>query len=148
MSSSLQHLRGANFRTMPVRNIWLVRHGERADVVDSKWFNRVQRAYDDPPLAPLGEEQVYSFACEQDRLLQLQAAETGRRLRDVPIGCIYASPYTRTMQTASIINNQRERPVPIRVEPGICEVRSVRCFIVGDFVRCRFSTTIHRASMA
>lgn len=56
---------------MPVRNIWLVRHGERADVVDQGWFNRKQRAYDDPPLAPLGEEQVHSFACKQDRMLQL-----------------------------------------------------------------------------
>ena len=136
---------------MPVRNIWLVRHGERADVVDSHWFNRKQRAYDDPPLAPLGEEQVHLFARKQDRdrmLPATQAAETGRRLRDVPIDCIYASPYTRTMQTASIINNQRERPVPIRVEPGICEVRGVRCFVVGDFSSCRFSMTIHRASMA
>jgi broad specificity phosphatase PhoE len=38
--------------------IWIVRHGEREDVVDRTWLDRPQRAYDDPPLAEKGRKQV------------------------------------------------------------------------------------------
>lgn len=44
--------------TPPVSTIWIVRHGEREDVVDRQWFEKEQRAYDDPPLAELGRVQV------------------------------------------------------------------------------------------
>jgi broad specificity phosphatase PhoE len=38
--------------------IWLVRHGEREDQVDKTWFDRPQRAYDDPLLTAAGRKQV------------------------------------------------------------------------------------------
>ena len=87
--------------------IWIVRHGEREDVADSTWFGRPQRALDDPPLAAKG---------------RVQAEETGRFLANEHIDHIFASPYERTLTTASIISQQRAVPLPIKVEYGICEV--------------------------
>ncbi|CAM6003721.1 unnamed protein product [Sphagnum balticum] len=99
--------------------IWLVRHGEREDFVDRTWFDRPQRAYDDPPLTETGRKQVVKlYSCATN----VQAEDAGRLLANEPIAHIFASPYERTMETASIIGQQRDKPMTIKVENGICEV--------------------------
>jgi hypothetical protein len=43
-------------------------------------------------------------------------------LANEPITHIFASPYERTVETASIISRQRDKPITIKIENGICEV--------------------------
>ena len=69
------------------QRIWIIRHGNREDFQNPGWAKTAQRPFD-PALSPDGET---------------QAKEVGRRLQDEPIHCVFASPFLRTIQTASHI---------------------------------------------
>lgn len=86
-----------------VNNIWLIRHGLRADFEDKNWRNHAERPYD-PPLSQNGE---------------IQAKETAAFLKNRQIDALFASPYLRTMQTADYIS--RETDLKVKVEPGFGE---------------------------
>ncbi|GMS84612.1 hypothetical protein PENTCL1PPCAC_6787 [Pristionchus entomophagus] len=91
------------------RLLYTVRHGERVDNVDKSWkANRKEKGeiWDDPPLT--------------DRGLK-QASETGVRLSSLPITAVFASPFTRTIQTATQILTQFDSPPPLYIEPGLAE---------------------------
>lgn len=83
--------------------VWVVRHGERADVVDPDWHLTAARPHD-PPLTEHG------FA---------QAAATGVALRGERVDAVYTSPFLRCVQTAAAV--AKELGAPLRVEPGLCE---------------------------
>lgn len=51
-----------------------------------------------------------------------QAKELAERLRNEPIQHIISSPFIRCVETASIVSSARQTPLPINIEPGICEV--------------------------
>jgi transcription factor C subunit 7 len=85
------------------RTIWIVRHGIRQDMVDATWSEGQARPYD-PPLAAQGHR---------------QAGDVGKRLCGEPIDHVFASPFTRAMQTASAIAPGLEHK--IKVDPALCE---------------------------
>mmetsp|Transcript_7828 Transcript_7828/g.8305 ORF Transcript_7828/g.8305 Transcript_7828/m.8305 type:complete len:273 (-) Transcript_7828:269-1087(-) len=89
--------------------IAIVRHTEREDrAVEAKGGNWINSAPypQDPPLSELGH---------------LQAIELGNNFKDTNPTVIYASPMTRTIQTADHISNQLIKQLPIFVEPGLVE---------------------------
>ncbi len=83
--------------------IWIVRHGNREDFHNREWGKTAARPYD-PGLSPDGAD---------------QAREAGRSLLSKRVDRIYASPYLRTIQTASHIGDVLG--LSIRLEPGIGE---------------------------
>ncbi len=86
------------------QRIWIIRHGNREDFQNPGWAKTAQRPYD-PALSADGET---------------QAQEVGHSLRDEPINCIFASPFLRTIQTASHIADMLD--LPVFLEPGIGEI--------------------------
>lgn len=85
------------------QTIWIVRHGNREDFQNPGWSRSAERPHD-PSLSPDGEE---------------QARELGISLRSQPIDRIFASPYLRTIQTASHIADALD--MNVYLEPGIGE---------------------------
>ena len=87
------------------RELWLLRHGQRVDQVDPSWAETAENPHD-PGLTDWGHE---------------QADRAGRRLREtgVEIDAVYASPFTRAVQTADAV--ARHLDLPVRVENGLCE---------------------------
>jgi broad specificity phosphatase PhoE len=86
-----------------MKRLFVIRHGSRIDFEDKGWRKRADAPHD-PPLSELGLR---------------QARETGEFLRRFAVGSIYASPFTRTMQTASAIASILD--LPLYVEPGLSE---------------------------
>ena len=85
------------------QTVWIVRHGNRLDFVNPEWFNTAAKRYD-PPLSEDGF---------------VQAAELGRRLKQEDISHIFASPFLRTIQTATEIAQILN--LPIKLEAGLSE---------------------------
>ena len=85
------------------QTVWIARHGNRLDFVKPEWFNTAQRRYD-PPLSDDGF---------------LQAKQLANRLEKENIGHIFASPFLRTIQTASEVAKMLN--LPIKLEAGIGE---------------------------
>jgi len=83
--------------------VWVARHGNRADFVNPAWHRGAQRPHD-PELSPDGVE---------------QARELGRRLRGAGIRHIFASPFLRTVETASYVADALD--LSVKVERGVCE---------------------------
>jgi len=89
----------------PTGSAWIVRHGERIDVVEPDWLQTTSRPHD-PPLTEHGGQ---------------QAAATGAHLQQLGdrVDYVYTSPFLRCVQTAALI--AKSIGVPLRVEPGLCE---------------------------
>jgi broad specificity phosphatase PhoE len=85
------------------RRIWLARHGNRQDFADPTWHETADRPHD-PGLAPDGET---------------QARRLGRRVSDLAIDRVFASPFLRAVQTASFV--AAETGHRVRLEPGLGE---------------------------
>ncbi len=85
------------------QTVWIARHGNRLDFVKPEWFNTARRRYD-PPLSEDGF---------------IQAKQLGKRLKKENIGHIFASPFLRTIQTASEVAKILD--LPIKLEAGIGE---------------------------
>lgn len=77
-----------------VTEVWLVRHG---DVYDQ------DEVVSDPPLSPLGRQQV-------ERLAQ--------RLKSVNVDAVYSSPLRRALQTASALGDR------VETDPRLTEARA------------------------
>lgn len=86
------------------QKIWIVRHGNREDFHNPSWARTAQRPHD-PALSADGK---------------VQAQEVGHSLRGEAIDRIFASPFLRTIQTASHIADALDQPVFL--EPGIGEI--------------------------
>lgn len=95
------------------QTVWIARHGSRIDTEIPDWDSKAQNPYD-PWLSPRGIQQAHDL---------------GRRLRSESIGCIYSSPFLRTIETANIL--ARELGVRIRIEHGLCE------WLNGEWFRFR-----------
>ncbi|MEL4893973.1 histidine phosphatase family protein [Crocosphaera sp. Alani8] len=85
------------------QTVWIARHGNRLDFVNPDWFNTAERRYD-PPLSDDGF---------------IQAKQLAKRLEKGNIGHIFASPFLRTIQTASEVAKIVD--LPIKLEAGIGE---------------------------
>lgn len=85
------------------QTVWIARHGNRLDFVNPEWFNTAERRYD----PPLSEDGV------------IQAQELAARLKSENIAHIFASPFLRTVQTASEVAKVLD--LPIKLEAGVCE---------------------------
>lgn len=89
-------------------DVFMVRHSARVDKEGSgswNWTPLPGHARDDAHLSPGG----------------IQASqELASRFRDIPIAHIVSSPYIRCLQT--VAPTAEEKNIPIKVEPGICEV--------------------------
>lgn len=88
---------------MTKRNLYLVRHGQRLDVVDKNWYGTDDNKYD-PPLSDDGFEQAQRLA---------------KRLIQEPVEHIFVSPYIRALQTAHPIAEALD--LPLYVEHGVGE---------------------------
>ncbi|MEL6408065.1 MAG: histidine phosphatase family protein [Chloroflexota bacterium] len=89
---------------MTSRTLYLVRHGERLDAVDKKWYEAENGNKHDSPLSEKGHEQAQKLA---------------QRLIQEPIDLIFSSPYHRALQTAHPVAEALD--LPLYVEPGIGE---------------------------
>jgi broad specificity phosphatase PhoE len=85
------------------QTVWIARHGNRLDFVNPEWFNTAERPYD-PPLSEDG---------------MVQAKQLGQRLVGERIAHIFASPFLRTVQTASCVADALD--LPIKLESGLSE---------------------------
>ena len=83
--------------------IWIARHANRLDFVNPDWFLTAERRYD-PPLSDDG---------------MVQAQQLANRLKTEKIDRIFASPFLRTVQTASAIAEVLD--LPINLETGLSE---------------------------
>lgn len=88
------------------QTVWIARHGNRQDFVDSNWIKTADRPFD-PGLSPDGIE---------------QAKELAQRLASEKIDRIFASPFLRTVQTAHYVAEALN--LPIQVESGAGEFLS------------------------
>ena len=91
--------------------MWVVRHGERADVADGDWWLTAPQPHN-PPLTELGIQ---------------QAEATGRALAGEHIEHIFVSPFRRCIQTAIGISEQMAAasgtaPLKVKIEPGLGEM--------------------------
>jgi len=85
------------------QTLWIARHGNRADFVDDEWRENAERPHD-PPLSQDGIQ---------------QARELGQRLAGEGLSHIFASPFLRTVQTASYVADAVG--LPVCIERGLCE---------------------------
>lgn len=83
--------------------LYVIRHGSRVDHEDRSWGKTAARPHD----APISEKGWD------------QARRTGHYLRDKGITAVYASPFIRTIQTATAICDALD--LPIFVEGGLSE---------------------------
>ncbi len=83
--------------------IWIARHANRLDFVNPDWFLTAERRYD-PPLSDDG---------------MVQAQQLAKRLQGTNITHIFASPFLRTVQTASAVASALD--LPIKLETGLSE---------------------------
>lgn len=85
------------------QTVWIIRHGERQDMIDRTWSETAEDPYN-PPLSDAGRR---------------QAEEVARRLEHEGLHHVIASPFHRTLETATptaeLLNLQ------IKVEMGACE---------------------------
>ena len=93
--------------------VFVTRHGARIDNSptdrDANWLKHAGHSRrDDPHLSPHGERAAAELAAK----LKAQTA--------FPIAHVVSSPFVRCMQTADAV--ARALDLPIKVEPGICEV--------------------------
>ncbi|MBD2056879.1 histidine phosphatase family protein [Oculatella sp. FACHB-28] len=85
------------------QTVWIARHGNRQDFVDSSWHRTAERPFD-PGLSADGI---------------LQAKELGKRLQGKKIAHIFASPFLRTVETAHYVAEALD--LSIKVESGLSE---------------------------
>ena len=86
------------------QRIWIVRHGNREDFQNPGWARTASRPFD-PALSADGET---------------QAREVGLSLQGQQVDCVIASPFLRTIQTASHIADALN--LSVCLEPGIGEI--------------------------
>ncbi len=86
------------------QRIWVVRHGNREDFQNPGWAKSAPRPFD-PALSADGET---------------QAKEVGLSLQGEHIDSVIASPFLRTIQTASHIADALD--LAVSLEPGIGEI--------------------------
>lgn len=85
------------------QTVWIARHGNRQDFVDSSWHRTAERPFD-PGLSADGI---------------LQAKELGKRLQAEKIAHIFVSPFLRTVETAHYVAEALD--LSIKVESGLSE---------------------------
>jgi broad specificity phosphatase PhoE len=84
-------------------DLFLIRHGARLDFENPGWRETAERPHDSP-LSPTGQDQV---------------RRTAETLAGSGIRWIYASPFLRTLQTATALADRLD--LPIRIEQGFSE---------------------------
>ncbi|MGJ3241045.1 MAG: histidine phosphatase family protein [Anaerolineae bacterium] len=86
------------------RTLYLVRHGQRLDEIDKRWYEATDANRYDSPLSPQGEAQAEKLA---------------QRLSSEPIDWIFSSPYLRALQTAHPVAEALD--LPLHIEHGVGE---------------------------
>uniref|UniRef100_A0AC34QHS7 Phosphoglycerate mutase n=1 Tax=Panagrolaimus sp. JU765 TaxID=591449 RepID=A0AC34QHS7_9BILA len=93
----------------PGRVIYLIRHGERVDNINDRWLRNSKYTgfykSDNSPLSPRGET---------------QGAELAKWFANKSVDAIFASPYDRTLDTATRMIGDRN--IPIKPEAAFIEV--------------------------
>lgn len=89
-----------------MQTVWIARHANRQDFADPNWADTADRPHD-PGLSTDGVEQAQQLA---------------RRVNDLDVDRIVASPFLRTVETAHYAAEAADEPVFI--EPGLGEWRN------------------------
>eukprot|EP00930_Biecheleria_cincta_P066111 TRINITY_DN52107_c0_g1_i1.p1 TRINITY_DN52107_c0_g1~~TRINITY_DN52107_c0_g1_i1.p1 ORF type:complete len:218 (+),score=23.92 TRINITY_DN52107_c0_g1_i1:47-700(+) len=114
---------------MAPQDVFLTRHGARIDKEDRGWLRKAGHSrQDDPHLSSGGEVGSKELAAKIMAVHQ-----------QVPIAHIVCSPFTRCVQTAYPV--VQALGLPIKIEPGICEILSTfpPAFLDADELHCKFS---------
>lgn len=90
---------------MSDKKIYIARHGERMDFVDHNWMKTAELPHD-PPLSKRGKE---------------QATDLGKKLASLNIKHVFASPFTRCVNTAVNAAAVIDPTLKVNIEPGACE---------------------------
>mmetsp|Transcript_14618 Transcript_14618/g.39122 ORF Transcript_14618/g.39122 Transcript_14618/m.39122 type:complete len:268 (-) Transcript_14618:695-1498(-) len=108
---------------MGVARIILVRHGERQDFIDPEW-KKTAKLVHDPPLSERGLQQ----AEETGSYLRAYCDESkDERSAALPVRTILASPFFRTLQTAT--NVAKAFPeLDVTLQPAAAEWLQASCF--------------------
>ncbi|CAL1142831.1 unnamed protein product [Cladocopium goreaui] len=94
-------------------DVFLTRHGARIDKEDRHWLSKAgHHRRDDPQLSPAGHLGAAELAAKCHQLHQ-----------ERPFAHIISSPFVRCVETALPVAKSLE--LPIKVEPGICEILTV-----------------------
>ena len=94
-------------------NVYVMRHGERQDMIDSAWTSTAERAWD-PPLSQFGVEQASKRGQE--------FASSGMR-----IDAVLCSPFERCIQTSCALMRTYGLPASkLIVDARLCEWMSPR----------------------
>lgn len=99
--------------------LWLCRHGQRRDTVDPDWAATADRPHD-PPLTDHG---------------RWQARQVGDRLAGAGVDAVYASPFSRTVETASLVAERLD--LPVYLEDGLGEHLNPEWFDSAPQVRSK-----------
>ncbi|MCP9264157.1 hypothetical protein DINM_022166 [Dirofilaria immitis] len=91
--------------SMNSMTLWVVRHAEREDNINSAWQNNSKLKSDNSPLSKRG---------------QGQANELAVRFENIHLDHVFVSPFDRTLETATRLLRGHKN-VTIKVEPGLCE---------------------------
>uniref|UniRef100_A0A8R1I012 Uncharacterized protein n=1 Tax=Caenorhabditis japonica TaxID=281687 RepID=A0A8R1I012_CAEJA len=89
------------------RKIWIVRHAEREDNINRNW-----RKLD-------GAEGLASDNSMLSNRGKQQAKECQNRFKNTDITHVFASPFDRTVETASVIVESKN--LKVKAEGGLCE---------------------------
>uniref|UniRef100_A0A914PCB0 Phosphoglycerate mutase n=1 Tax=Panagrolaimus davidi TaxID=227884 RepID=A0A914PCB0_9BILA len=94
------------------RTIYIIRHAERMDNVDNNWRKKVGNEYksDNSPLSAQGHK---------------QCVELAEWFKDIKVDHIFASPFDRTLDTATRMIG--DRGIPIKPEAGFLEALYLCC---------------------
>ncbi|KAK5970761.1 Alpha-ribazole phosphatase [Trichostrongylus colubriformis] len=100
----------------PLRTIWVVRHAEREDNINRGWKKLPggsELTSDNSMLSERGRTQAKECATRQ------VTVRIPRRFSKTDIAHVFASPFDRTIETASIIVANKN--LSVKPEPGLCE---------------------------
>lgn len=110
----------------PFTSLYLIRHGERADIAPCPDIKKIDLKYD-PPLTKLGHQQALTTGKYLRKMIYEEMARKNKSLDNTEI-ILISSPFLRCLQTSEMICRTLKKPEKIIVNDEIGEIHSSRWF--------------------